>query len=148
MEPLTDLPEFAGESARLRSLTFRNLKRGVQLGLPSGQAVARAMGITPLTAAEISNGPDGVAAAANGFAEQTPLWYYILKEGEVKENGQRLGQVGSRILAEVFVGLIQGDPGSFLNMDPDWRPTLPGASANDFTMADLLNFTGDINPIG
>lgn len=146
---LTDLPEFRSEpDMRLRSLSFRNLKRGVQLGLPSGQWVARLMGITPLTVAEIATGCDGAAAVENGFGEQTPLWYYILKEAEVQEDGHRLGQVGGRIVAEVFVGLIQGDPGSFLNIYPHWKPTLPGAEPNRFTMADMLNFTGDVNPIG
>ena len=82
------------------------------------------MGLTPLTVAEISRGVDGVAAAANGLAHQTPLWYYILKEAEVQESGLRLGQVGSRILAEVFVGLIQGDEASFLNVFPKWKPTV------------------------
>lgn len=146
---LTNLPEFGMDpNPRNRSLTFRNLKRGVQIGLPSGQWVARAMGVTPLTQAEINTGPDGAAAAANGFAIETPLWYYILKEAEVQEAGLRLGEVGSRILAEVFVGLIQGDDGSFLSIHPTWKPTLPGAAPNNFTMADLLNFAGDINPIG
>jgi hypothetical protein len=133
---------------RLRSLTFRNLKRGVQLGLPSGQWVARRMGMTPLTELEISTGRDGAAAVANGLGLQTPLWYYILKEAKVQERGLRLGQVGSRILAEVFVGLMQGDPSSFLHVYPHWRPTLPGATPQTFTMADMLNFTGDVNPIG
>lgn len=147
--PLTDLPEFSNEpEARLRSLTFRNLKRGVQLGLPSGQWVARQMGVTPLSVEELSTGRDGAAALVNGFGKQTPLWYYILKEAKVQERGLRLGQVGSRILAEVFVGLLRGDPGSFLNLYPSWKPTLPSATPGDFTMADLLNFTGDLNPIG
>ena len=40
------------------SLPFRNLKRGVLLGLPSGQDVAKAMKIkNPLTPAEIAKGP-------------------------------------------------------------------------------------------
>ena len=39
------------------SLPFRNLKRGVMLGLPSGQDVAKAMRIkNPLTPAEIAKG--------------------------------------------------------------------------------------------
>lgn len=118
--PLTDLPEFRNEPDEgLRSLTFRNLRRGVQLGLPSGQWVARQMGATPLSVADISSGRDGAAALANGFGRQTPLWYYILKEAKLQEGGLRLGQVGSRILAEVFVGLMQGDPSSFLNIDPN-----------------------------
>ncbi len=146
---LTNLPEFQNvPDPRLRSLTFRNLRRGVQLGLPSGQWVARAMGAQPLTPAEIGSGPDGAVAAANGFASESPLWYYILKEAEVQEGSLRLGAVGSRLLAEVFVGLIEGDDGSFMNIHPNWTPTIPRANPGTFTMADLLNFTGDVNPIG
>ncbi len=50
---LGNLPEFASAPVRLRSLSFRNLVRGVRLRLPSGQSVARLMGLTPLTVAEI-----------------------------------------------------------------------------------------------
>ena len=106
------------------------------------------MGVAPLTQAQIATGPDGSAAVANGFGSETPLWYYILKEAEVQEQALRLGAVGSRILAEVFVGLIEGDDGSFMNLHPAWTPTLPSASSGTFTMADLLNFVGDLNPIG
>ena len=50
------------------SLPFRNLKRGVLLGLPSGQDVAKAMKIkNPLTPAEISNGTDGAIAKKHGL---------------------------------------------------------------------------------
>ena len=59
-----------------------------------------------------------------------------------------MGQVGSRILAEVFVGLLEADSSSFLACNPDWKPTLPAQVPGKFTMTDLLNFVGDINPIG
>jgi len=36
------------------SLAERNLTRGKRLGLPAGQDVAAAMGITPLTNAELT----------------------------------------------------------------------------------------------
>ena len=146
---LGDLPEFASvPDIRLRSLSFRNLLRGLRLNLPSGQAVARLMGLTPLPEADIAKGIAGAAAAANGFGKESPLWFYILKEAEVQESGLRLGQVGSRILSEVFVGLIQGDPASFMNVFPKWKPTLPSAMVGNFTMVDLLNIAGDVNPIG
>ena len=43
---LFDLPGFPQAES---SLAFRNLKRGQALGLPSGQDVAEAMGLKPLT---------------------------------------------------------------------------------------------------
>lgn len=131
------------------SLPFRNLKRGVMLGLPSGQDVAKAMRIkNPLTAAEIASGPDGAVAKKHGMHEHTPLWYYILKEAQVRGNGERLGPVGSTIVSEVFVGLVHGDHQSYLwQRGKDWKPDLPSKVPGTFTMADLLRFVGDISPI-
>jgi hypothetical protein len=51
-------------------------------------------------------------------------------------------------VGEVFVGLLEGDPNSFLSRQPDWTPELPAKEANNFEMADLLRFVGEINPIG
>ena len=131
------------------SLPFRNLKRGVLLGLPSGQDVARAMRIkNPLTPAEIAKGPDGAVAKKHGLHEETPLWYYILKEAEQRGKGEKLGPVGATIVSEVFVGLVHGDHTSYLWLKgKNWKPTLPSKTPGEFTMADLLRFVGDISPI-
>jgi hypothetical protein len=145
---LHSLPGFP--PGREANLAFRNLRRGVTLGLPSGQAVAKAMAkkikLDPLTTGEIASGPDGEVAAKRGLHKKTPLWYYILKEAQVRGNGDHLGPVGSRMVAEVFVGLVQGDQDSFL-AQPNWKPTLPAKTPGTFFMTDLLNFVGDISPI-
>ena len=60
----------------------------------------------------------------------------------MQENGLHLGQVGGRIVAEVFLGLMEKDPSSYLHQQPNWTPTLPSKNAGDFTMADLITFTG------
>jgi hypothetical protein len=142
------LPGFP--AGREGNLAFRNLRRGVVLGLPSGQDVAALMkkkiSFTALTPAEIATGPDGAVAAQKGFDTKTPLWYYILKEAQVKGQGLRLGPVGARMVAEVFVGLVQGDRDSFLSQ-PGWTPTLPAKTPGTFLMTDLLQFVGDISPI-
>lgn len=135
------------------NLAFRNLKRGVNLGLPSGQDVAKRIKVTnPLTPGEIasdSNGStDGAVAKQQGLHTATPLWYYILKEAKVRHDGLRLGPVGSTIISEVFVGLVHGDHNSFLWRVKNWKPTLPSETPGNFTMADLLRFVNDINPIG
>jgi Animal haem peroxidase len=140
------------------NLAFRNLRRGVILGLPSGQDVAAAMNIPALTPSEINDGsPDGTAAAAHGLHLKTPLWYYILKEAQLKGEAKRLGPVGATIIAEVFLGLVHGDNRSFLALKPNWTPELPRADAATFTMVDLLNFVkasatdpavNDLNPLG
>ena len=59
---------------------------------------------------------------AGGFQTKTPLWYYILKEAEVMANGNSLGPVGSRIVAETIIGQIRQDPDSFLNVPGGWSP--------------------------
>jgi hypothetical protein len=138
---LHDLPGGGG------SLPFRNLKRGVMLGLPSGQDVAKAMKLPVLTPAEIATGPDGAVAKAQGLDKATPLWYYILKEAQVKGGAQRLGPVGARIVAEVFIGLVAGDVSSYLGVNPAWKPTLPSKTPGTFLMTDLLQFVGDISPV-
>ena len=79
---------------------------------------------------------------AFGWDGETPLWYYVLKESEIQAGGERLGEVGGRIVAEVLLGLLEGDPRSYRNVDPHWRPTLPGTRNGEFTMADLLAFAG------
>ena len=135
---LINLPEsVVGETERPeeRSLAFRDLERGVNCDLPSGEAVARVIGLEPLP-------QDALGLRALGWEGETPLWYYVLKEAEIQASGQRLGEVGGRIVAEVLLGLLEGDPHSYRNVDPHWRPTLPGTRDGEFTMADLLIFAG------
>jgi len=74
------------------------------------------------------------------FDNRTPLWFYVLREAEVIAGGRRLGPVGGRIVAEVFIGLLEGDHMSYLQQDPNWTPTL--GPDQDFRMADLLRFAG------
>src|SRR5215211_2909158 len=76
-----------------------------------------------------------------GLERATPLWYYILKEAQVTEDGLRLGPVGGGIVAEVFVGLLELDESSYLNQN-GWRPTLPSQQRGEFTMVDFLRFAG------
>jgi Animal haem peroxidase len=144
VDPLKNLPNVPLPN----SLAVRNLLRGRSLGLPSGQSVARFMKLQPLTRAEISTGTDGAVAVKHNFHIESPLWYYILKEAQVQGQGKRLGQVGSRILAEVFVGLLEADSSCFLSRCPDWKPMLPSQIPGTFTMVDLLKFVGELNPIG
>ena len=52
----------------------------------------------------------------------TPLWYYILKEANVVAEGEHLGPVGSTILGECFMTVLQNDDLSYLKLYPRWRP--------------------------
>jgi len=113
------------------SLANRDLQRGQAIGLPSGEAVARALGIEPLTAEQIG-------LAEHGWREETPLWLYVLKEAEALHDGDRLGPVGGRIVGEVLVGIIDADPESFRAVDASWTPTLPAHEPGRFAIADVL----------
>jgi hypothetical protein len=148
LHTLPGLREDASETEKREFvLPFRNLRRGVQIGLPSGQDVCRAMGIEPMTPEQIEAGPAGKAAAKHGLHETTPLWFYILAEASHYHKGERLGPMASTIIAETFLGMVHGDHESFLWQRSNWQPHL-GKTPGRFTMADLIAFVDEINPIG
>lgn len=145
----------------LQQLARRNLRRGFHLSLPTGQALATALDIPPLTSAQLSTGnaPNVATALTKGnFLERTPLWFYTLKEAEVLEGGNRLGPLGSRIVAETLIGVLLADPESYLVKNPMWDPSKPvfGTGgplklADGRTIkkiSDLLEFAGVRPPAG
>jgi hypothetical protein len=112
------------------SLATRDLERGQLVGLPSGETLARELGVEPLT-------PEEVGLAEHGWRDETPLWLYILKEAEALQGGQQLGTVGGRIVGEVLIGIVDHDPESFRTVDPGWQPTLP-TGGRTFGLVDIL----------
>jgi Animal haem peroxidase len=136
-------PLFAGIPAeKAKSLAVRNLLRGQALGLPGGQDVAHAMGIVPLSEEELYDGLNVTKAALSDLRERSPLWFYVLREAQQRHGGEHLGSVGGRIVAEVLVGLLAGDPLSYLSVRPTWTPTLPGRTEGTFTLTDIVNLPG------
>lgn len=126
--PLATIPDGAPPV----SLAQRNLLRHLTWSLPSGQEIARAMGIPVL---------DSVPELREfGFDRSTPLWYYTLREAESLGDGITLAGASARLVGEVFVALLQLDPESYLVQQPNWKPTLPSRTAGDFKMVDLLRF--------
>lgn len=106
----------------LRHLARSNLIRGFNLSIPTGQAVADAFSVDPLTAKEMTDGEDPTIAAvlsANYFDHRTPLWFYILREAVVQQGGERLGEIGSRIVCETIINFLKQDPTSYLNNADD-----------------------------
>jgi hypothetical protein len=112
------------------SLATRNLLRNLTMKVPSGQRVAKAMQIEPLAPADLSD------LEQYHLEGRTPLWFYVLREAQVTADGERLGPVGGRIVAEVIIGLIHGDRQSYLRQDPDWTPTY--GTDGSFGIVDLL----------
>jgi hypothetical protein len=155
--PLSSLPSTVAPDPP-PSLPQRNLLRAFRMGLPSGQHMAKAMNIEPLADKDILIGkgtdaadPDAknILAVSTVFAGHCPLWTYILAEAilnkepvkiPVKEDititTPRLGPVGGRIVAEVFLGLMFGDANSLLSLDPQWQP--PSGPA--FALKDFVNY--------
>jgi hypothetical protein len=176
VNPLAFLPEFSQVNAakpapplahisqlqppaiphQLPNLALRNLLRGMAMGLPSGQDVARAMGVEPLddellkvgkaTTAEEYDKLDTLKSIDPGFKGKAPLWYYVLAEAQNQwmEHGGRsatpvqLGAVGSRIVVETLVGLLLCDGHSVLRQAPAWRPCI--GKGQDFDMPDFISY--------
>lgn len=165
VNPLAYLPEFSTPAkpgsyaanadgspralpGQIANLAQRNLIRGAQHQLPSGQDVARAMGIDPIQTKDLMVGKatvDGltenksISEYGASFANAAPLWFYILAESQHIWNQQALsmtnasdsvrnaiptylGPVGGQIVAQTFIALMKNDPRSILHADVAWRP--------------------------
>ena len=143
---LLNLPVSSLPNAPTRtSLPARNIERGVQVGLPSGQAVARGLGVPVLDNATLaaasppasSTSPGAAAVLADaGFAGECPLWFYLLAESAVTQNAERLGAVGGTIIAETLAGIMDADKGSFFHASA-WQPM-----TSPFRMQEFLQFAG------
>jgi hypothetical protein len=135
-------------------LPQRNLLRQLTWGLPSGQAIATAMGVDPLGAADLAD----IASIYRPFGRSTPLWYYLLAEARTATDGLHLGPVGGRIVAETLIGLLRADPTSYLSVDPNFRPFLgtdlalgPTPNPNiagdrTYTRGHFLHYAGVVTP--
>jgi hypothetical protein len=131
---LFQLPIPGAEAQGSNVLAYRNMIRAKFYRMPSGQDVAKTMGIKPITPAQLNLG--------RAFRHGTPLWYYILAEAQRRENGLVLGPVGARIDAEVFLRLLDLDQRSYLHVrhfTPD--PEIAGEDGV-LTLSDLFVFAG------
>ncbi len=145
------LESIPGGSGIMAILATRNLRRALAFGLPSGQAMAKFLELTPMTTAQLTQGllPDEIAflnANSGLLLKKTPLWYYTLREASVLAGGNTLGPVGAKIVAETFIRILKRDDSSYLNARGGFTPTLPSASPGTFTVADLIKFAGVNQP--
>jgi Animal haem peroxidase len=126
------LPIPGAEATGSNVLAFRNMTRADFYGMASGQDVAKAMGIPAID-------PDVIVDNQPAFGQATPLWYYILAESSRTQNGKFLGPVGGRIVADVFVRIMQIDKDSILKgnrvtiNDEDSVITPKGEAERDMT---------------
>jgi hypothetical protein len=163
VKPTFNVLDANGEPIKcLTKLAVLDLLRGYMVRLPTGQAVAEelnALGrkIRVLTAKEIEDNAAKRSATQKAimtdprfdFCNRTPLWFYILTEAELIHGGQKLGPVGSTIVAEVLIALVRRSPDPILpkaGVNPNETnfaplPTESGA----FTLADILRL-GKVMP--
>jgi hypothetical protein len=152
--PLKELPPGSFGAKRPPSdsiegnLAFRNLARAKMLDLATGQGMvqrlrSKGVAVTALTKAEIRDGNGGASISGlsaqerTAFLENTPLWFYILREAEF--NGGKLDGVGARIVAETIHRAIQGSRFSIMR-DAAFTPSLGPSAPARFDMRDLLFF--------
>jgi len=90
----------------------------------------------PLRCPPFARLTDPTPGAVIALPDPASLWFLCLAEAQAA-GGQQLGPVAAKIVGEVVVGLLAADPGSYLNVDPIWQPTL-GATPGTFTITDLL----------
>jgi hypothetical protein len=154
--PLRRLPtRIATHPSRLAR---RNLERGATFRLPSGQAVARALGEKVIPDKDLVIGKateEGekmpLTRIADSFADRAPLWAYILSEAQVSSWDKagsgvslddipiKLGPVGGRIVAGVFAALLRGDPTSYLNEGAPFTPITDFTRDGTFGLPELIN---------
>ncbi len=162
VNPLAFLPEAVAKDPP--SLGLRNLERGRDFELPSGQTVARVLGLEVIpddklvigkaTADAKADRKIPIAEIARGFAGNAPLWAYVLAEAQVTSlRGHdeitdpderdripiRLGPVGGTIIAEVFASLLKADNTSFINANPNFFPRSEFLHEGKFGLAELIN---------
>jgi hypothetical protein len=144
LNQLNFAPEEIGKM--MARLAQRNLLRGYLFSIPTGQAVAEQMGIVPMTAAQVAGTDPSISAVVNetGFASRTPLWFFILQEAKLHTGGQTLGAVGSRMVAEVMVGLLMADKTSYLNNRFDDAVTNRGIRVDSGFESTVIGSLADI----
>jgi hypothetical protein len=108
------------------------LKRGSRMRLPSGEEFATRFKYEPIDPAFLF--PHQENFFESDLNGRTPLWYYVLREAEIEPNPeppqgapisaqlQKLGTLGSRIVAETVYQLLKADAESIVNRGRKWTP--------------------------
>lgn len=146
------------ESPDPSNLPVRTLLRGARAGLPSGQEVAEALlaqgRIKPndrLTTSQLTQDTcdqSGTVLHQTGLEQNTPLFYYLLKEAELNGEGTTLGPIGSHIVSEVIQGALEADPDGYMAVaGPKWKMPLwrfPSGSRRPInSLIGIIQLVGD-----
>lgn len=126
LDRLFPSPPHDDTGGRINSLGTLDLYRGRALRLPTGQSLANEMAkqenIRVLSEDEIEGTFNELLTedARDSFKKETPLFYYLLAEAEIQNKlgkTDTLGDVGSWLVAEVFIKLLYESPFSILKRD-------------------------------
>lgn len=145
----------------MRHLTERNLLRGYLLSIPTGQAMVKHLcdtcNLKPLDAKELQENNSSELNQVlkdSGFLKNTPLWYYVLKEAEVRGKGNSLGPLGSCIIGRTFIGFLkyyQRKQYGLYGIQASWSPKngiVEQSSGQPFRgIMDLLRFAKVAVPV-
>ena len=140
-------------------LPLRSMIRGTIYGLPSGQDLARALGVPEEEILSASKG-NLVFQSINGvappqeleilnlkFGESTPLFYYILMEGWIFGNGETLGPLGTLVVGGVILNLLQINQDSYLNNAFSPTAGLYGCKVTgEYYFTELITHALDLRP--
>ena len=140
------------------NLPVRTLLRGARAGLPSGQEVAdslfaqgKVQSGDRLTTSQLTQDTcdhSGSILRKIGFEQNTPLFYYLLKEAEINAAGLTLGPIGSHIVSEVIQGALEADPDGYMSIVgqkwhlPLWR-FAGGAKRRVNSLIGVIQLIGD-----
>jgi hypothetical protein len=140
--------------ALFKHLARRNLRRGYNLRLATGQAVHTylrqqgALETDPIidVSTIIASKPalrDFLKNTQSGMHGRTPLWFYLLAEAEAG-SGNRLGELGSWLVASTFVGVLLADPDSALSrgFTPSQSPLRAPDNGEIDSIAKWMSFAG------
>ena len=126
--------------------------------MPSGQEVADALlaqgtiephdRLTSLQLTANTCDQSGTRLRESGLGENSPLFYYLLKEAELKAEGLFLGPVGSHIVSETIQGAIEADLDSYLSvLGPKWELPLwdfpSGSQRRIDSLIGIVQLVGD-----
>jgi hypothetical protein len=125
------------------SLATVDLLKCFLLRVPTGEAVVRRLGETAISTGKmlelkVITQEQAELLSNESFKDRTPLWFYILAEAQCSGTN-RLGRIGSRIVASVLIGLARKSKDSYLRIK-DWTPTL--GTRSRFDLPDLFQFAG------
>lgn len=159
------IPMFDNQNTFSRNIAFRNIKRGDMHKLASGQDIGNELvkknilsrcelvnslinkPPTKNTILNISNFKNKLTSGlslnddeAEELMKNSPLWLYTLMEAEICENGDRLGPVAGRLIAEVIIGIIEHSQNAILSSQSNPESLNINQNGLKFTITDLLEY--------